>query len=101
MTYTKMCAVPIKAEAQMLESWAGYDAAQVERELAFAIGCLDVKDEATLRWLACGIERRLADIEATDRAMVGAQASAISGPAYTIDGEGRTRDVYSGELLDL
>jgi hypothetical protein len=63
--YAKMHRLDIEARADMIETVAGYedDGRKVLRELSFAIGTLDENDPASLRWLACLIERRLVDIE--------------------------------------
>lgn len=61
--YKKLTAVDIEVPAEMLESWAGYDAQDVDKEFMFAVACVDTSDAATLQWLAAGIERRLADLQ--------------------------------------
>jgi hypothetical protein len=62
--YETMHRLSLKARADMLETVAGYEEQAVEVELAFAVVALDPEDPATLRWLACLCERRVADLEA-------------------------------------
>lgn len=62
--YTRLVPVPIMAEAQMLDLWAGWSETRVLHELHVALRDTDMRDREALQFLACGIERRLADIEA-------------------------------------
>lgn len=62
--YKKQCPVGITAPAEMLESWAGYTRAEALAELTHALDSANPGNHETLQWLACGIERRLADVGA-------------------------------------
>lgn len=62
--YTEPHPVGIYAEAQMLESVAGFTDFDVERELAFAIESIDTNDKDTLLWAICLMARRIDDLEA-------------------------------------
>lgn len=55
--------VGIQVRADMLESVAGYDEGDMERELAFAISALDLNDPASMRWLASLLARRIDEVE--------------------------------------
>lgn len=61
--YATPCRLTIEARADMLETVAGFDnEARTRAELWFAIQSADADDPATLRWLACVLERRLDEI---------------------------------------
>jgi hypothetical protein len=62
--YTEHHPIGLTAEAQMLESAAGYTVARVRRELGYAIQTLERDDPDSLRWLVCLCARRVDDIEA-------------------------------------
>lgn len=63
--YTALRPVEVMAEAQMLESVAGYTAADMSRELAFGVSTLDLDSSESIRWLLCLLARRLAEVDAS------------------------------------
>ena len=62
--YTRRHPLGLMVQAQTLETVAGYTSEQVLREIAFATAALDVNHPATMEWLACLLERRIADLAA-------------------------------------
>lgn len=63
--YATMHKLGIEARADMLETVAGFaDGTRTRAELWFATQAADADDPATLRWLACVIERRLDELAA-------------------------------------
>lgn len=61
--YATMHRLSIEARADMQETVAGFeDEARTRAELWFALQSADADDGATLRWLACVLERRLDEL---------------------------------------
>lgn len=61
--YAKPIRLTLEVRADTLETIAGYEAHDVERELAFALRMTDENDPNALRWLAALCERRIEDLE--------------------------------------
>lgn len=61
--YEKPVRLSLTVRADTLETIAGYQAHDVERELAFALRMTDENDQDSLRWLAALCERRINDLE--------------------------------------
>lgn len=58
--YKKPCAININVPAEMLETVAGYpDETRIDRELSFGFSAVDLRDAATLEWIAALIETKL------------------------------------------
>ena len=61
--YAAAIRLSLTVRADTLETIAGYQSHDVERELAFALRMTDENDPDALRWLAALCERRIEDLE--------------------------------------
>jgi hypothetical protein len=58
--YKTLVPTSAKVPAEMLETVAGYrDEAEVDKELTFAVGAMDLGDLATIQWLAAVVAGKL------------------------------------------